>query len=109
LELIDLASRVNAASGYDGTPTPNLLKLWNNFEANLKLVDSAPGVDSAGAILSQVNRMNVVRTRNILTDLQNLKSKDDFNRAEYEETLRDIDTVLSGLTDLRRMAAEPMN
>ena len=53
--------------------------------------------------------MNVVRTRNILTDLQNLKSKDDFNRAEYEETLRDIDTVLSGLTDLRRMAAEPMN
>jgi len=101
LELIEVYSRLNTSVSSEQT-APKLLNLWNNFEANLRLVDSAPGVGSAANILAQVNRINIVRAKKILSELQGLRSSSGLNKGEYEEVLRDIDTVLSGLVELRK-------
>jgi len=91
-----------AAQAHGYVQTPSMITFWNNFEANLALVESAPGLDSAASIMSITNRTNLTRTRRIIDSLQRLQSPGDLNRGEYDEAVKAIDGLLSGFTNLRQ-------
>jgi hypothetical protein len=82
--------------------TPSIITFWNNFEANLSLVETAPGIDSAANIMAITNRVNLVRIRNIIGSLQRLQSPDSLNLGEYKEAVDATNRLLSGFTNLRK-------
>jgi len=102
MALYEVNAAVISASGDGNFDLPNIASFWKNFESNISLVMSAPGVESAASIMAVINQVNLTRMRNIVNSLQAMKSPADLNKGEYEEIVRSVDKLLSGLTNLRQ-------
>lgn len=99
----ELEAAVNSwVSGGSQPVFPRVVEFWKNFEANAALVENAPGLGTAAAITSILNKVNLSRTRNVIVSLQGLRDPADFNPSEFLEAKRSVDMLLSGLASLAK-------